>query len=231
MKFDKKLAGSINRIPGDIHHPNCFNCSGVCCTSFKIPQLDKPVGKPCQHLTCEGVCGIQDRKKAMGLDVCTKYNCGEAGPILEKIFKDSFGFVRNTRESIKPPTKSTMRSVSDYIIGLPEEEKLRNDREECFDRIFIGLSHIMNAIRTMEEKLSLDTTSGTERLYLPEMITKYREYTEKALNAIAEELKISNGALTPKIDHISVDLRSEIPIQDVPSLKQDYLLPGAKSTS
>ena len=48
----------------------CGTCT-ACCTVLDVPELDKPEGVPCQHLTDQG-CGIyEDRPEA-----CRNFKCG-----------------------------------------------------------------------------------------------------------------------------------------------------------
>lgn len=48
----------------------CGTCT-LCCTALAVPELDKPNGVSCQHLTSEG-CGIyEDRPES-----CRRFECG-----------------------------------------------------------------------------------------------------------------------------------------------------------
>lgn len=48
----------------------CGTCT-LCCTALAVPELDKPNGVPCEHLTTAG-CGIyEDRPES-----CRQFECG-----------------------------------------------------------------------------------------------------------------------------------------------------------
>ena len=49
----------------------CLMC-GDCCIRFEIPELNKPAGRRCQHLTSENKCDIWDKPERP--NICWKHD-------------------------------------------------------------------------------------------------------------------------------------------------------------
>jgi coenzyme F420-reducing hydrogenase beta subunit len=72
----------------------CGTCT-ACCTVLDVPELDKPEGVPCQHLTDQG-CGIyEDRPEACRTFECL-YKVVDMAP---RMRPDRSGFITTTQDT------------------------------------------------------------------------------------------------------------------------------------
>ena len=95
--------------------PNCGKCT-VCCTTLMVPELNKPAGVRCEHLTSQG-CGIYDQRP----DSCRVFDCGwkrfssrQGVNITPKLRPDRAGFMIYIQNKI-PLSKLGTRPVDQDI--------------------------------------------------------------------------------------------------------------------
>lgn len=72
----------------------CGTCT-TCCTILPIPELDKPAGVPCKHLTAQG-CGIYDDRPQLCKDFLCGYRRVDMAP---RMRPDRAGFMMRTQDT------------------------------------------------------------------------------------------------------------------------------------
>ena len=116
-------------------YPNheCGDC-GVCCWCYAIrePDLQKPAGERCKHLTPDNKCAIYDKRPP----TCSGYLCTwMRGELPDECRPDRYGFVMS-RDSGK-----TCLRVTPLV--MPDEHKAETIRRHAFRDGYLVVRFVM----------------------------------------------------------------------------------------